>query len=139
MGACGDRLSHRVAWRLTNGAIPDGLQVLHECDTPACVNPAHLFLGTQADNLRDMHAKGRGQAGDRHWAKVKPERYQRGEARCQARLTEADVRTIRADYAGGTRLRDLARRYRYSEGSMHAVVNGTKWAHVSSPASRTRS
>lgn len=51
--------AHRVAWSLTNGPIPDGLNVLHHCDTPACVNPDHLFLGSQRDNMRDCRDKGR--------------------------------------------------------------------------------
>lgn len=51
--------AHRWAWTNFKSVIPEGLQVLHKCDTPGCVKPAHLFLGTQKDNVRDMIAKGR--------------------------------------------------------------------------------
>lgn len=51
--------AHRYSWELTNGPIADGQFALHKCDTPACVRPEHLFLGTQADNIHDMDQKGR--------------------------------------------------------------------------------
>lgn len=51
--------AHRVSWQLANGPIPDGMHVLHRCDVPSCVRPEHLFIGTDLDNVRDMHAKGR--------------------------------------------------------------------------------
>lgn len=55
----GVRSTHRVAWELTNGKIPEGMCVLHKCDIPSCINPGHLFLGSNKDNAEDRKAKGR--------------------------------------------------------------------------------
>ena len=72
--------AHRLAWQLAVGPIPTDRCVLHHCDNPRCQNPAHLFLGTRADNAHDRDAKGRQVTlgGDRHWSRLHPERVTRG-------------------------------------------------------------
>ncbi len=57
------RAVHRVVWELLHGLIPSGTFILHACDNPMCVNPAHLFAGTQRDNVHDMFKKGRAKNG----------------------------------------------------------------------------
>lgn len=75
-------LAHRLAYEMYCGPIPEGLNVLHKCDTPRCVNPDHLFLGTQAENIADMESKGRS---------VHPHSENHG----RATLTNEEVRLIR--------------------------------------------
>lgn len=83
----GSQLAHRLAWLLAFGAIPDGLLVLHRCDNPPCCLPAHLWLGTDADNTADMDAKGR---------RVVPASiYMHGSAAYAAKLTDVQVESIR--------------------------------------------
>ena len=83
----------RFSWSLHNGTIPEGLFVCHHCDNPPCCNPRHLFLGTAADNAKDMASKGRGR-------KVGPP--------ASTKLTDDDVRSMRAMNEGGVQQRILA-------------------------------
>jgi len=126
--------AHRVAWELINGPIPDGLNACHRCDNPPCCNPDHLFLGTLADNNRDMLTKGRasggGATGDRHGSRTHPEKLKRGEAHGMSYLTEEAVRTIRADYATGVTQATLAWRYRVEPTTIRRVLKRETWKHV---------
>lgn len=96
--------AHRASYSIHNGPIPEGMFVLHRCDTPSCVNPAHLFLGTHLDNMADMIAKGRGTAGRR----VPAHFVRRGDRHHSSKITEAQVEAARARQANGEKLRDLA-------------------------------
>jgi hypothetical protein len=80
--------AHRLAYYLERGPFPDSLFVCHHCDTPACVKPSHLFLGTQKDNLGDAKRKGRTASGDRSVARRYPEKLQRGDDHWSHRIPE---------------------------------------------------
>ena len=112
-------LAHRVAWELTNGPIPAGMHVLHRCDTPPCVNPDHLFLGTNADNMADKVRKGRTP-------------HVRGERNGGSKLTKEQVLSIRSEYhAGNVTQRRLAAKYGISNQQVSRIICGKKWAHLS--------
>jgi hypothetical protein len=120
-------------------AFMDGLVVMHRCDNPLCVNPDHLRLGTYADNMADMHAKGRAHqqtdpsVGQRAMAAgnatmaAEPHRRCQGERHPSARLTVADVVAIRASNISSVK---LAREYGVSPSTIQCVKNGTKWKSV---------
>lgn len=117
--------AHRVAYELAHGLIPEGLFVCHHCDNPPCCNPAHLFVGTAADNAQDMVAKGR------HGSIVKRETRPRGERNPSSKLTEESVRQIRREWAaGGVRQRDLAKRFGVDKQVVWSVIHRLTWAHV---------
>lgn len=117
--------SHRVAWTISHGPIPDGLWVLHRCDNPPCCNPAHLFLGTVSDNNKDMCAKGR------HGSKTNPEAMPRGTRHGLAKLTDDAVRQIRSLWErGGIRQRDIATQFGVNQAVVWAVIHRKAWAHV---------
>ena len=113
---------HRVAWTLVNGPIPDGIRVLHHCDNPPCVNPEHLFLGTDADNNRDMMAKGRFRQGNTTLTAAK------GEGHPKHRLTEEQVSAIRSRYTGAWgEQSQLAREFGVSQTTIFQIVNQQRW------------
>ena len=116
--------AHRAAWILTNGAIPDGLCVLHKCDNPPCVRPDHLFLGTNADNMADMVSKGRAAQRDNS-------NYPRGENHPNAKLTDSAVLEIRARYAAGEMgTYRLASLYHVAQMTIHGIVTRKHWRHI---------
>jgi hypothetical protein len=101
--------SHRLSYELHNGPIPDGLCVLHRCDNPPCVRPAHLFLGTKKDNAVDMAAK----------------------ERATSHLTADDVREIRRLYAaGGVTMKQIGKKFGVHQVSVSHIVRRLRWAHV---------
>lgn len=106
-------LAHRLSYEHFNGPIPDGMVVRHTCDTPACVNPEHLVVGTHAENHADMVVKGR---------------HPRGAGHGMAKLTEADVFAIRA--SGGVTQEALGRQYGVTQASISCIQLRKSWTHI---------
>lgn len=122
----GQRLvrAHRFAFAEHHGPIPSGMNVCHRCDTPPCVNPDHLFLGSQAENIADMIAKARRVQG----------RVYRGIENSQAKLTEADARRILAEVAAGRPVTEVANDNGVSRTAINHIVKGRNWAHLQKEA-----
>lgn len=114
-------LAHRVAYRLQNGGFDEVLLVCHACDNRKCCNPAHLFLGTQSDNLRDMSAKGR------CWVQTRPDDVVRGQDHYNCKLSESDVTRIRALRSEGVSLPKLASMFSIGTSQVYRIVNGESW------------
>lgn len=101
--------AHRLSWQIHHGPVPDGMWVLHRCDTPLCIRPDHLFLGTPSDNSLDMLRKGR----------------------CLTKLTPEQVKQIRHQYAdGGVMYKELAQMYGVSKGLISFIINRQIWKHI---------
>lgn len=109
----------RISWQIANGDIPKGLCVLHNCpqgDNPACINPAHLFLGTRQENTKDM---------------LRKNRSAKGEAHSHAKLTEKEVREIRQLYATGTfSQEELGNAYGVRAPLVSRIVSRKIWRHI---------
>lgn len=106
--------AHRWAYTSFVGDIPEGMQVLHRCDNPKCINVDHLFLGTPLDNMRDKCSKGR-------------DYDRRGERSHTAKLTASDVVSIRNLSGGQLRQRDIAELFGVAQSSINNILSGKTW------------
>lgn len=130
--------AHRVSWELANGRpIPHGLYVLHSCDTPRCVNPAHLSVGTHGQNMVEKMARGRQARGPMSQRRFNPVVAERAPGRVRIRvrrLTDEQVRTIRTTYAtGDITSADLARQYGVSNPMMLTILTGKTYRGAGGP------
>jgi len=114
--------AHRVMWESTRGAIPPGMHVCHRCDVTLCVNPAHLFLGTSRDNMRDCASKGR-LSRKSGWRNGRSQ----GTLNPRAKLTDEDIRSIRSS---AERSPALASRYRVNASWIRRIRLGAVWKHT---------
>ena len=108
--------AHRASYLIHVGEIPDGLLVRHTCDRRICVMPSHLIVGTNDDNMRDM---------------VERERARRGEGHHNSKMSEDSVREVRALFAAGGTKKGLGRQFGVSDHTIHQIVTGVTWSHVS--------
>lgn len=140
---------YHISFFLAYGPIPENMWVLHKCSVPRCVNPLHLYLGTQKENMRDMIDQGRAAkgsrhgskthpgstaSGDRNGARTRPDRVSKGDRHPCARLTTENVKKIRrAVQSGEIRYRVVNRfalEFEVSRRTIADVISGKNWKHV---------
>lgn len=116
-GHVGYKRAHRWSWELHNGEIPKGMNVLHKCDVRSCVNPDHLFLGTQKDNVLDMIKKGRHKCVPKY-----------GEDNPMSVLTKKLAIKIRKDFSTGRYKQiELSKKYKVSPMTISRLLRGISW------------
>lgn len=106
--------AHRFSYEIHFGKIPEGLFVLHKCDTPSCVNPEHLFIGTIGDNNRDKKEKNRDPKGSRHW---------------NTHLSESDADEIRTMVRSGVPQREIGIKFGIHQSTVSNIKTMTTWKH----------
>lgn len=120
--------AHRVSWEITHGEINNNLCVCHSCDNPKCINPDHLFLGTIADNNRDMAAKGRNRWSDAFLTSKK--KSPQGERHGMSKLNTRDVIKIRNCFENGVTMKELAILYDVGHSHICSIVRRKSWRHI---------
>ncbi|MRR49333.1 MAG: hypothetical protein EG825_00200 [Rhodocyclaceae bacterium] len=113
--------AHRLAYELSHGSVPDGLHVIHSCDNPRCINPAHLSLGTRSQNMKECSERGR--------ARI-PKPIKRGEDNGASKLQEVDIRSIRRLLSNGDTQQSIADRLGVTQRTISDIKLGKKWGHV---------
>ena len=113
--------AHRLAYELAVGQVPDELHVLHSCDNPRCINPAHLSPGTRSQNMKECSERGR--------ARI-PKPIKLGEQNGAAKLTDVDVRSIRRLLHKGVTQQAIADRFAVTQRTISDIKLGKKWRHV---------
>jgi hypothetical protein len=112
--------AHKASWILHKGPVTGGLNVLHRCDNRACVNPSHLFLGTQSENIKDMVSKKRGNYENRA----------RGTLNKASKLKDSDIPKILEEYTLGENKSALSRKYGVTRRAIHLIIENLTWKHV---------
>lgn len=115
--------AQRVSYFIEHGEYENTLMVLHKCDNRRCVNPSHLFLGTNQDNINDMMSKGR-------QGKI-PGNKTVGELRHNSKLTNDQVKSIREMYSNGVLRSEIAKQFNVTWNCIKAVLNRVTWDHLS--------
>ena len=119
--------AHRLSWEMHNGIIPEGIFVLHKCDNPSCVNPEHLFLGNQKDNMQDCSKK------KRNCMQVYPGAFghRKGEKHRGAKLSNSDVQEIVILFGSNKYTKaELARMFKVHRTTVSKIFEGKNWKSV---------
>ena len=122
--------AHRKSYEIFNGEIKPGMWVLHKCDIRNCVNPAHLYQGTEWDNAMDATKRKRWAYGKKNGTYKYPERVHRGENASWSKLSEKDVINILKCISLGEKQNAIAKRFNVTPANINEIYKGKIWKHI---------